>query len=959
MRKAILWTSLFLLIATPLAFSVQASTIADIKRIDERGRPVDAGKTFTVTGIVTVPSKTFSTRDLDIYIEDETGGIWVYKRTWTGTDLLLGDSISVTGVLTIQTNPNDPRCGTTYISAASIAVLGKSRSTEPLILSAREAFKPASPPYEHYEARLVGVPCDSFEISKWPQSGDANITVFADDTTFTMRIDGDTNIDGSEPPDFPVLIVGVVNQSDRDDPYLTGYTLWPRWRSDFWRMGNGSGFADISPASVELEHLFDLVVTLRGNGVDTITAFEIDLPFDDGWIWERQVVELAGPGLEDATFEITRSGIRVENCLISGSSTYGSVTFSGVRSPSTELVSQLSVRTSVDGLVFKAIETQPTIRSLRSVSGLIISEVFPNDGSSSQSSAFIEIQNKADNAVNLKGLILCEVSPGTRCIQSQKLIFNQDLWVEPDSFIVIAESAQGFKNRFGFDPDFVAPISPLGRISGDGVTSGGAPSYEAVSLWREQTLSILLDYLEYKDAMLSPGDICEEFGRKAFPLIPPVGYGLINHRSEEPYSGYTCALTGKPTPRKPNEIGYLKIKVTNAISHSSDIVELYFSEPVRGVSQSCFRVNGTGIKALFKSLSNEKMLIYFEDQPSGQANLEISGIAGLKNEPIDTAFTITISSLQTDKGCEIQDFDEIGFSPLNGKAVTMIGFVTVPPGIFQPAYSSMYVQALDGCGVNVFSYNVPSPRPALGDLVRVVGEVKEYVGKSAGSTTEIFMSSPQGVTILSRYYPEPEPLLLRTGEVGKEINEGKLVETTGSVLRTSSGSFYIDDGTGGIQIYQNFTDIDFTRFKVGMYVRVRGVVLQYDYTKPFLEGYELVPRFETDLEIIQDAFPEKTLIAGSAQVFCPSCGDKAYSIRFAAKSRSRVVLRIFDVAGREVRVLYSGDSVGEQEIEWDGKDSRGRDVSPGLYICCFETFDFITGKQSIETIPIVVGTKLK
>lgn len=958
MRRAIIRKSIFVLIVTALGWRVQASTIAEIKAIDATGKPVNAGKTFTVTGVVTVPSKTFNTRNLDAYIQDQTGGIWVYKRSWTGIDLFLGDSVSVTGLVTINTNPTDPRCGTTYISATSIEVLGKSLPLEPVILDAREAFKPASPPQEFYEGMLIAIRCDSLDSSQWPRSGDANITVFADDTSFTIRIDGDTDIDGSEPPEIPVLIIGVVNQSDRNEPYLTGYTLWPRWRRDFLRTGSGSGFADVKPASVEIDHIFDLVVTLRGNGVDTITSFEIDLPLEDGWIWQHQEVRLVGPGLEGAKYERTDKGVRVENSAIASSSTYGSITFIDVRSPDREVVSKLDVRTSVDGSS-RPIEYQPEIRSLRPITGLIISEVFPNDAVTGQSNAFIEIHNKADIPVNLKGLVLCEVSPGLRCMQAVKMIFAEDFEVKPDSFVVIAESAEGFKNRFGFDPDFVAPISPLGRISGDGATSAGIPSYETISLWRDQTLSILMDYLEYKDAVLWQTDLCEEFEGSAFPLIPPVGYSLINHLSGEPYPDYNCALTGKPTPRGENEIDYLPIMVTEVVSHSTDIIEIYFSEPLRQVSASCFKINGQDIRSVFRSLSNEKILLYFDDQPPGQATLEIKEIAGLGKQQLDTTFSVTITSLVAEKGYTIQDFDEIGFSPLNGKSVTMIGFVTVPPGIFQPAYSSMYVQALDGCGVNVFSYDVPSPRPALGDLVRVVGDVKEYVGASAGSTTEIFMSSPQGMSILSRYYPEPEPVLLHTGEIGKEINEGKLLETSGSVLRTSANSFYIDDGTGGIQIYQNFTTIDFSRYRVGMYVRVRGVVLQYDYTKPFLEGYELVPRFESDLEIIEDAFPEKTFVSGAPQVFCPSCGDNTYPIRFGARSRSWVFLQIFDVAGREIRVLYRGDSVGEQVIEWDGKDSRGREVSPGLYICCVQTTDFITGKESIETIPIVVGVTLK
>jgi hypothetical protein len=78
-------------------------------------------------------------------------------------------------------------------------------------------------------------------------------------------------------------------------------------------------------------------------------------------------------------------------------------------------------------------------------------------------------------------------------------------------------------------------------------------------------------------------------------------------------------------------------------------------------------------------------------------------------------------------------------------------------------------------------------------------------------------------------------------------------------------------------------------------------------------------------------------------------------------SVSYTVVRIFDGAGRPVATLYSGDSVGEREVIWSGRDELGRPLPPGLYVCHLETSDLAYGSNSraTKTAPIVVGTELR
>ena len=499
---------------------------------------------------------------------------------------------------------------------------------------------------------------------------------------------------------------------------------------------------------------------------------------------------------------------------------------------------------------------------------------------------------------------------------------------------------------------------------GDGGICGGSQSYEAISLWRDASVSDLVDDVKYGDRLTCSADMCEAFGKggPVLPVIPPLGYGIVS-KQWSPCCPYQ-ALSASPTPGGENLRTDLHPVVRSAASYSQNVVEIFFSEPMDAgalARTASFSLNGEAALAAYPSLSREKVLLLFGDAPlNTSAALEAEGLVSWAGVAmLDTTYALTIARDPCTNVCDIQAYDSDGYSPLNGKTVTMFGFITVPPGVFQPSYQSIYVQGLDGCGANVFSYAVSSPRPRIGDFVSVTGLVTEYVSAKAGSTTEISMPSERSLAIVSRAYPEPEAPVLGTGAVNKEVHEGKLIQTEGAVVNASAFGFYLDDGSGGVQVYQNFTAIDFTRFQTGMYVRVKGVVLQYDYTIPFLEGYELVPRYDSDIEIIKDAFPATAVLAVDAHVFCPSCGDDGFPIRFGAPSLSSVTLRVFDAAGRLISTLFNGASIGEREIVWRGTDGDGKPLPPGLYVCHFEAIESVSGKTITETVPIVIGTHLR
>ncbi|MFH1502062.1 MAG: hypothetical protein ABIG03_03350 [Candidatus Eisenbacteria bacterium] len=332
--------------------------------------------------------------------------------------------------------------------------------------------------------------------------------------------------------------------------------------------------------------------------------------------------------------------------------------------------------------------------------------------------------------------------------------------------------------------------------------------------------------------------------------------------------------------------------------------------------------------------------------------------------------------------CDVQEYDAIGFSPMLGQTVTVRGAVTIPPGLMQPQYSSFYIQQGD-CGVNIFCFDLLTYQLALGDTVEVTGVVEEYVSSStgAGATTEIFCSSGALITLVSTGHDPVEPAALDLSDVIVEDNEGRLVKTVGVVIDNNFDfSMYIGDPWSGasVQVYQaNIAGTDFTVFVPGDTVEITGIMLQYDRAAPYLEGWELVPRYQTDMRFADPVIPpppvywSDAVLTVPASPFRPDMGE-ILPIVYAAPDRSDVRMDIYDLQGRVVRTLtdgtYDGLSAlpefyrpgfyGEGIRGWDGRDTYRRIVPAGTYICRLEV-EGPDGNATVATAPAVVGVRLK
>jgi len=79
------------------------------------------------------------------------------------------------------------------------------------------------------------------------------------------------------------------------------------------------------------------------------------------------------------------------------------------------------------------------------------------------------------------------------------------------------------------------------------------------------------------------------------------------------------------------------------------------------------------------------------------------------------------------------------------------------------------------------------------------------------------------------------------------------------------------------------------------------------------------------------------------------------SIRFDLPEESIVVLKIYDLMGREVKTLIDGtENAGFKNIMWDSKDKNGRPVPSGMYLYRLDAISNESDKELHETRKMVL-----
>jgi hypothetical protein len=196
------------------------STIAQVTNEDANGVATSLGSYAAVTGVVHCIDFDGNAGYSLTVIDGNGDGINLFKNVdVNGYQSAEGDSIRIKGKIE-QFN------GLTEIIPDSIFVLGQNANLQtPLIVTALS---------EATESKYIKLENLSFvtPITTFP-TGSSNIDVTDGTTTFTLRIDADTDIPGGIAPQNTFSVIGVCGQFDNSSPYTSGYQLFPCGLSSF------------------------------------------------------------------------------------------------------------------------------------------------------------------------------------------------------------------------------------------------------------------------------------------------------------------------------------------------------------------------------------------------------------------------------------------------------------------------------------------------------------------------------------------------------------------------------------------------------------------------------------------------------------------------------------------------------------------------------------------------------
>ena len=204
-------------------FFAGTTPIATLNDRDADGVLNYLGYGARVTGVGTVDTGTFSTNSLEVYIEDATGGLSLFRGGDTFTPFAAGTRYTVTGVVE-QFN------GKTQLQPVEFVDEGPGTVT-PLVVTIAELQ--ANP--ESFENELIRI--NDVTPGDFPPAGDSGDVPIQDGSSpdpLTLRVDNETGITGADAPDAPFDIVGIFTQFDDDGlPLDGGYQILPRSADDF------------------------------------------------------------------------------------------------------------------------------------------------------------------------------------------------------------------------------------------------------------------------------------------------------------------------------------------------------------------------------------------------------------------------------------------------------------------------------------------------------------------------------------------------------------------------------------------------------------------------------------------------------------------------------------------------------------------------------------------------------
>jgi len=223
-----------------------------------------------------------------------------------------------------------------------------------------------------------------------------------------------------------------------------------------------------------------------------------------------------------------------------------------------------------------------------------------------------------------------------------------------------------------------------------------------------------------------------------------------------------------------------------------------------------------------------------------------------------------------------------------GNLVEVEGTVIVLPGKLSSQY--FYIEDYSG-GIQIYSHDKQFPDLAVGDRIKVVGELSEINGEK-----RIKVKSETDIIFLDNGRP-PEPKKAAISEINDDV-VGEYLQVEGKVVATSGSEFTIeDDDNHEVQVsIRTGTGIKKPRMRKGDQVEITGVISKSK------SGYAILPTKQEDVKIITSGTLPK---AGSEGAMLPviysSILTLLWNILAKAKKRLKRLQRMLPPLSRVAR----------------------------------------------------------
>ncbi len=301
--------------------------------------------------------------------------------------------------------------------------------------------------------------------------------------------------------------------------------------------------------------------------------------------------------------------------------------------------------------------------------------------------------------------------------------------------------------------------------------------------------------------------------------------------------------------------------------------------------------------------------------------------------PYDIQFT---ENQGTGENCYPSEFE--------GQNVEVTGVVTaVRPDQEYPNFFFQDPYRTEWAGMFVYinkGYNAP----AVGDLVKLKGDISEYFGM-----TEIKNLAPAEILSSNNIV---EPITVTAASISGDCRvwvekyEGMLVRLVNVDVTQSTnenGQWFVSDWTGSAMMDGYMFDGDWPQPEYGThFISITGV-LHYSYGT-----YKLMPRnsgdFNDPVTAVGDELPDKfKLLTNYPNPFNPST-----TIEFSLGDAllPHLQLDILDINGRLVATLVHGIP-NSNKVVWYGKNDEGEPMPAGIYFARLEAGETILTQKMI------------